>query len=41
MKVLRKFAAAAVILAITAGYVTGSFIVRANYGLGLLKPRDK
>jgi len=31
----------AVILAITAGYVTGSFIVRANYGLGLLKPRDK
>ncbi len=30
-----------VILAITVWYVTGSFIVRANYDLGLLKPRDK
>ena len=30
-----------VVLAITVAYITGSFIVRANYGLGLLKPRDK
>ena len=31
----------AVVLAVTAAYITGSFIVRANYDLGLLKPRDK
>ncbi len=32
---------AVVILCITAAYVAGSVIVRANYSLGLLKPRDK
>ena len=32
---------AVVILCITASYVAGSVIVRANFNLGLLKPRDK
>ena len=29
------------VLVATIGYIVGSFIVRANYNLGLLKPRDK
>lgn len=30
-----------VVLIMTVGYIIGAFIVRANYKLGLLKPRDK